>query len=116
MSRKYTFFVHLRATKDWLALSRAERNEFTANTLRPILAAHPQVRVRWYDAEAFTARCSDIAVFETESIPDYYFVMDAIRDSKVFTVPYFEVIEIIPAVEDGFAEYEAHLNQSTDPN
>jgi len=109
MSRLYTFFVHLRALPAWLALPRAERNHFNEQVLTPIFARYPAVKVRWYDVEAFTARASDIAVFETASLQDYYFVIDAISDTAVCTVPYFEFVEIFPAVEDGFAEYEVSL-------
>ncbi len=111
MSRKYTFFILMSATKEWLSLTREERNAFVETQLNPIFAKYQNVSVRFYDAEAFSTRCSDIAVFETENLQEYYFVIDAIRDTKVFTVPYFEFIEIIPAIEGGFVEYENHLNQ-----
>ena len=111
MNRKFTFFVLMRATKDWLSLSRRQRNDFVATNLNPLFGKYHQVGVRFYDAEAFSTRCSDIAVFETEDIQQYYFLMDGIRDSKIFTVPYFEFVEIIPAIEGGFAEYETSLNQ-----
>lgn len=99
----------MRATKEWLALMREQRNEFVKNNLNPLFAKYTSVSVRFYDAEAFSTRCSDIAVFEADNLQDYYFLMDVIRDSKIFTVPYFEFIEIIPAIEGGFVEYEEHL-------
>ncbi|MCY3155864.1 hypothetical protein ECE43_16210 [Acinetobacter baumannii] len=34
-------------------------------------------------------------------------MIDAIRDSEFCTVPYFEFVEIIPAIEDGYVEYES---------
>lgn len=111
MNRQYTFFVLLRATKEWLSLSRAERNQFVTEHLHPLFAKYTGVKVRFYDSEAFSTRCSDIAVFETAELQQYYFLMDGLRDSKVFTVPYFEFLEIIPAIEGGFAEYEESLKQ-----
>ncbi|WP_277620422.1 darcynin family protein [Chromobacterium sphagni] len=69
------------------------------------------MRMRWFDAEAFTGRCSDIALFETKSIKDFYYLIDALRDSKIGTEPYFEFLDIIPAVENGFREYDAQLAQ-----
>jgi hypothetical protein len=111
MSRKYTFFVLLRATKAWLALTRAARNQFVEHELSSLFAKYGAVSVRFYDTEAFTARCSDIAVFETAELQQYYFLMDGLRDSKVFTVPYFDLLEIIPAIEGGFIEYEESLQQ-----
>ncbi|MCJ8337169.1 MAG: SDR family NAD(P)-dependent oxidoreductase [Pseudomonadales bacterium] len=57
-------------------------------------------------------RQCDIALYETEIIQDYYFLMDALRDSKIYTVPYFEIVDIFPAIEEGFLEYAASLNSA----
>lgn len=109
MTTKYTFFVHMNATKAWLSLTRSERRDFSQNTMGEIFKKYPQVNVRLYDAEAFSASCSDIAVFETEYIQDYYYLIEALRDSAVYTVPYFEIVDIIPAIEAGFMQYEDQL-------
>ena len=106
MSRKFTFFVHMNATRDWLALTRKERGEYYTWLQAEVFDHYPDVHVRLFDVEAFSARCSDIAMYETENIQQYYFLMEALRDSKVYTVPYFEVVDIFPAIEDGFTEYE----------
>lgn len=111
MERVYTFFIHMRATREWLSLSRDQRNHFRDTVLNPIFARYPSVKVRFFDVEAFTAKCSDIAMFETTDIRQYYFVIDAIRDSKVFTEPYFEFLDIFPAVENGFEDYERELKK-----
>jgi Darcynin, domain of unknown function len=96
---RHTFFVHLRATKAWLSLAPNERETFTQRELGPIVERHPETTIDFYDAEAFTAKCSDIAVFETSSTTDYRSFMDELRDSKLFTVPYFEVVDIFPAIK-----------------
>ena len=101
-TQTYTFFVHMQATRAWLALSHNKREAFAKEELAPLLAQFPNIALRFYDAEAFTTKCSDIAVFETGSIPDFYTLMDAIRDSKIFTVPYFEFVDIFPAIEANF--------------
>jgi len=62
-----------------------------------------------YDVEAFSADCSDIIVYETDALKEYQFMIDAIRDTEIFTVPYFEIVRILPAVEDGFVDYANHL-------
>ena len=113
MSRKHTFFVHMNATKEWLSLTRRERNLFLEKDFQPLLDKYSSIQVRLYDAEAFSTSCSDIAVFETEVIQDYYFLIDAMRDSKIFTVPYFIFVDIIPAIENGFIEYDRHLAEAS---
>ena len=99
MKQTYTFFIHMNATRAWLALSSTERADFAAKELAPLLAQYPHITLRFYDTEVFTTRCSDIAVFETDSITDFYALMDTIRDSRIFTVPYFEFVDIFPAIE-----------------
>jgi darcynin-like uncharacterized protein len=97
-----TFFMLMNATKEWLALTPVERERFVAAEVGPIFATNPSVRMTFYDAEAFSARCSDVAVFETASIDDYTGVIDALRNTKLYTVPYFEIIDIIPAKQAEF--------------
>jgi hypothetical protein len=104
---KYTILVLMTSTKEWLALSRAQRRAFVAEELTPIFAKYAEVvKVRFLDAEAFTTRCSDVAIFETADLQAYYFLMEEIRDSKIFTVPYFLFNDIIPCAEGGFVQFE----------
>ena len=102
---KLTFFMHLRSSSAWLALSRQARADFIAAEVRPIFARYRDVNLRFYDAEAFTGRITDVAVFETTNLRAYYFLIDALRDTPFLGLPYFEVVEIIPAIEDGYQEY-----------
>lgn len=106
---KYTFFMLLNATPAWLSLSREERREFGDQVIGTILARHPDVAFRFFDTEAFSGHCSDIAVFEAANLREYSFVIDALRDTPFYTVPYFDVVDIIPGVEDGYKAYEATL-------
>jgi hypothetical protein len=103
---KLTFFMLLRSSPDWLALTREARMAFIGETVRPIFGRYPQVSLRFYDAEAFTGRATDVAVFETRDVRAYYFLIDALRDTPFLGLPYFKVLEIIPAVEDGYLEYD----------
>ena len=102
---KLTFFMHLRSSPAWLALSREARAAFIKATVRPIFARYPEVTLRFYDAEAFTGRITDVAVFETTKVRAYYFLIDALRDTPFLGLPYFEVVDVIPAIEDGYQEY-----------
>lgn len=46
-------------------------------------------------------------MFETDDLRDYYFAVERLRDSPIFAHPYFEIVDIIPAIEDGFRAFEA---------
>ena len=72
------------------------------------------VRIRHFDAEAFAAECTDVAVAETNDLYAWYFVMETLRDSPLFSVPYFEVVSIIPTIEDGFRAYEEAAPRSAE--
>lgn len=100
-----TLFLHLRALPAWLALSRSERHRIGAEAIGHALA-DTGVTYRHFDAEAFSAACSDIAVLEAADHGGLNRVMERLRDSAIFARPYFEVVSIIPAMEDGFRHFE----------
>jgi len=103
---KYVFFLLLRATPAWLRLSREQRRAKSAEHLTPLLAGNESVRMRYFDAEAFSAACSDVLMIEVDDPKHHYFFMERLRDSPMITIPYFEVEQIIPSIEDGYVEFE----------
>lgn len=100
-----TVFVLLKTTKEWLRLERAERNRIADCVLSTVLSDN-NVTLRMFDAEAFTTKCTDVAMFQAEDMQAFYFAMERLRDSELITRPYFEMVEIIPAIEDGFKAFE----------
>ena len=105
--KSYAVIVMLTSLPAWLRLSRAERGTFNAKTVTPIFARYAdRVSVEWYDAEAFNARCSDVALFRTNDLQQYYFLMEELRDTALFSEPYFELNEVIVALQDGYQSFE----------
>lgn len=78
---KYVFFILLRATPAWLRLSREQRRAMNAEHLVPLLAGGEAIRMRYFDAEAFSADCSDVMMVETDDPKRHYFFMEHLRDS-----------------------------------
>lgn len=108
----YTIIVMMTTRPEWLALNHAERNEFNETYVNPIIARYAEkVRVRLCDAEAFTGRCTDFALFETTDLTQYYYLMEELRDSPLFGKPYFDVNEIIVGLEGGFSSFEQMLQE-----
>ena len=103
---KYAFFLLLRATPAWLSLTRAQRRDVVAQHLTPLLERSPELRTRHFDAEAFTTVCSDVMLVETIDPAHHYAFIERLRDSPLITVPYFELVHIIPAIEDGFRSFD----------
>ncbi|MDO8420853.1 MAG: darcynin family protein [Parvibaculum sp.] len=102
----YTIFMLLRTTPAWLRLSRPERNAIAEEAFGFALK-DGTVDFSYHDAEAFSGRATDVAVFKTAVLFDYYKVVERLRDSKLFTEPYYEVVDIIPTIEEGFRHFEA---------
>lgn len=103
---EFTVFMLLTALPQWLSLSRKERQQYREENLLPILAEFTDVAVNVYDAEAFSANCSDILVFTTKNLTRYYHLIEHLRDSLIFSKPYFQVNMIIPAIRDGYLQLE----------
>lgn len=109
---RFSIFVHVSALPAWLQLDRKRRGEIWETEVAPILGRYPDVSFRYFDAECFTARYSDIMLFETENVDAYTFVIEALRDSSLFSVPYFDLVDIVPTIEEGFRRYEAQKGHS----
>ena len=108
----YTFFLMLVATEHWLRLSRPERGRLSHDHVSTPLQKFSGLRFRYFDAEAFTADCSDLMMIETEDLTAYYDFIETLRDSPMFTVPYFRVVRIVPTIEDGFRQFEDRAAQA----
>ncbi|MBS0411773.1 MAG: Darcynin 1 [Proteobacteria bacterium] len=100
-------FLLLRSTPAWLALSRQARADYIAGAVRPLFEKHPPRSSRFFDAEAFSGRCSDILLIEVEDLRRYGFLIDALRDEAFFGLPYFQVVDVIPTLEDSYRDYDA---------
>lgn len=104
---RFTIFMLLEALPSWLSLDRTARGKIAEEALGASLSGF-SVTHRHYDAEAFSGRCSDISIFETDDLTAYYYVIERLRDSAFFAVPYFRVIDIIPTIADGYRNFETH--------
>ena len=98
-----TLFVLVRALPGWLALPRSERRGIAAR----IAPAFQGVTLRLFDCEAFSAMCSDIWMLEGPTAEELNTAMERLRDTVLFTIPYFEFVAILPAIEDGWQRFEA---------
>ncbi len=106
---KLTIFLLLRATTAWLRLERAERSRIAEEQMGAAFARYESVQMRFFDMEAFTARCSDVMMLECDNLQDYSFLMDELRDSDMFRIPYFEVVDILPGIEESHVVYDESL-------
>ena len=104
---KYAVVLSLKYSKDWLVMSRDERNRFNERNVVPILTRyHGKVGARFFDAEAFSAEASDFVLFEFNDPKNYYFLMEELRDSELFTKELLTIKGILMGIEDGYQVFE----------
>lgn len=99
-------FILLRTLPVWLALARTERAKIADAAFAECLKACPDFSFRYFDAEAFSGTCTDIMMVPVRDMTSHAFALEALRDSPLFSVPYFEIVDIIPTLEDGYRAYE----------
>jgi hypothetical protein len=110
-SMRFAVFIMLQATEAWLALTRAARSELSERHVGASLAKYRALTLRYFDAEAFSAVCSDVMLITTDDLQQYYDFIETLRDSPMFAVPYFRLVQIVPAIEEGFRSFEERQGQ-----
>ena len=111
-----TWFVMVRALPSWLSLTRPQRRALAEQHLYAPLRACPDLRMRYFDAEAHSAVCSDIMVFQAAANATWTDFFEGLRDSPLFAQPLFELVHIVPAIENGYIDYEARHPVGTAPS
>lgn len=108
-ARRVVFWL-VKTTPAWLAKPDAGedgRTEFMRQVFMPILARHPRTTLRYFDTEAYSAWCSDVMMWRVDDMDDYDGLVEALRETA-FWDTYFQVLHILPGVEDGYARnYDA---------
>ncbi|GHB37395.1 darcynin [Streptomyces xanthochromogenes] len=98
-----TAFMLVKTTPEWLALTVEERvAAFTTQVLPVIKAKTTGVRSRFYDTEFYSARVTDVWVWEAEDHHAYQLLVDALRETP-FWDRYFEVVDLLVGTENGYA-------------
>ncbi len=94
-------FMLVKSTRHWLDLDTPRRVAFLNEQMRPLLEARPEVRMRFFDAEAFTARATDVLLWETKDLSAWAWICDHLRET-LFWDYYFEVLDILPSLEGNY--------------
>jgi hypothetical protein len=100
----HVYFMLVKTTNIWLQLSSKERFQFLETIISPILQKYPSVKMRFFDSEAFSGHYTDVLMWEASEVKDYQFLVEELRETR-FWGTYFEIVEIIPAIENAYALY-----------
>ena len=99
-----TAFMLVKTTPEWLALTVAERIHAFKTQVVPVVEARTHgVRSRFYDTEFYSARVTDVWVWEADDHDAYRLLVDALRETP-FWDNYFEVVDLLIGVEDAYAK------------
>lgn len=104
----YTILILLSATPQWLALSRSERTLFYERSILPLFKQlNSSLSVRFFDSEYFHARISDFLIISATELDQYKLLIELLRDSPVYAVPYFTVQDIVIGQENLFERFDS---------
>ncbi|CAL9341367.1 MULTISPECIES: darcynin family protein [Streptomyces] len=98
-----TAFMLVKTTPEWLALTVEERVHALTTEVVPVIEARTTgVRSRFYDTEFYSARVTDVWVWEAVDHHAYQLLVDALRETP-FWDRYFEVVDLLVGTENGYA-------------
>jgi hypothetical protein len=99
-----TVFMLVKTTPEWLGFSIDERFKLLAAHVEPILRKHrPKVTLRFYDVEFYSARVTDLWIWEATDHQAYELLVEDLMETP-FWDRYFQIVEILPAVENAYAK------------
>jgi hypothetical protein len=101
---EFTVFMLVKTTPEWLGFPEERRNELARAQLTPILKKHAAgVSLRFFDVEFYSARVTDIWMWDAKDHRSYQLLVEELRESP-FWDRYFEVVEILTGVENAYAK------------
>lgn len=99
-----TAFMLVKTTSEWLGLTVEQRVEaFETEILPAIDGKVAGVRSRFFDTEFYSARVTDVWVWEARDHRAYQLLVEALRETP-FWDRYFDVVEILVGVENAYAK------------
>lgn len=97
-------FMLVKTTPEWLGFEVKQRFELFENHIGPILKKHSgAVALRFYDVEFYSARVTDIWVWDDKEHHAYELLVEELRETP-FWDRYFDIVEILPGVENAYAK------------
>lgn len=101
-SLKLSVFMLVKTNRSWLDMPPVKRFAFLDEEVRPLLQQCTDVRMRFFDSESFNARATDVIFWEVENIAVWQWMCDKLRETR-FWGDYFDIVEILPALENGYS-------------
>lgn len=98
-----TAFMLVKTTPEWLAMTVEQRIHAFETQILPVVKEKAEgVRSRFFDTEFYSARVTDVWMWEAVDHQAYQLVVEALRETP-FWDRYFEIAEILVGMENGYA-------------
>ena len=95
-----TVFMLVKSMPEWLGFTSEEQFTLLATRIEPILKKHhAKVTLRLYDVEFYSARVTDLWIWEAKDHLAYELLVEDLRQTP-FWDRYFQIVEILPGVEN----------------
>jgi hypothetical protein len=102
--RVITVFMLVKTMPEWLAMSVDDRFSELGKYLEPIVHRHRnRVRLCFHDVEFYTARVTDVWVWDALDHHAYELLVEDLRETPFWDL-YFAIVEILPGVENAYAK------------
>jgi hypothetical protein len=102
-AEELTVFVLVKTTPEWLGFSVDQRFRHFERYMQPILKKYEdQVRFTFYDTEFFSARVTDMWMWQAKSRHAYEMVVEELRETPLWD-RFFTIVEILAGVENAYA-------------
>ena len=98
-----TFFMLIKATTHWHALDADAQRAVFDEALMTVFNGYPELRMSRFNAGAFHGRCTQVIVWALADRADawqYAAAVEALHARRFSATPLFEIMDVIPAVED----------------
>lgn len=97
-------FMLVKTNPEWLGLPVEERLKQLARHVEPLLHKHREkVRLRFYDLEFYSARVTDLWLWDAADAHSYELLVEDLRETP-FWDRYFAIVEILAGVENAYAQ------------
>jgi hypothetical protein len=107
-----TFFMLLKATAHWRALDPDAQRGVFDDALMTVFNGYPDLRMSRFRVGAFHGRYSHVIVWELSAgadVSQYVAAVEALHAKPFFAKPVFEIVDVIPGVEDDEEELSQGL-------
>lgn len=96
----------------WLQLKREQRREYAQEIYQIADKYKDRVRFRFFEAEALPgANYTDFCICETDSLKDYHYMWEEIRDSAAYAQGFVKIKDVIMGMENAFQQFEVEVKK-----